>query len=198
MSKSKTFNNFPKRQLNFQTACFFHPKNMWRGWIIGRAIKLIIKLTINQFFHNRVHSRIYQSYSHLPQTEMQFKHTVTVDKHVNNLTGLYKTLPTSLDSHIQNTLRYLTHTYILECIQKTTHTYTNWNLRNQKSVPTYIIWKLTGGADNKQLSPEHSRGWRKSKLEKTNMGDVIKAKWQVLCEKDWRVSSYLLLPGFQY
>lgn len=39
---------------------------------------------------------------------------------------------------------------------------------------------------------------KKSKIEKTNMSDVIKAKWQALCEKDWRVYSYLLLPGFQY
>lgn len=67
----------------------------------------------------------------------------------------------------------------------------------QKSVPTYFIWRPTGGADNKQLSQE--RGWgERSKIGKTNTGDVIKAKWQAQCENDWRVSSYLLLLGFQY
>lgn len=30
------------------------------------------------------------------------------------------------------------------------------------------------------------------------MSDVIEAKWQALREKDWRVYSYLLSPGFQY
>lgn len=82
------------------------------------------------------------------------------------------------------------------------HTHTEWNLRTQKCVPTYIIWKLTSGADNKQLSPEHreegTKKKKRSKTEKTNRGDVIRAKWQALCEKDWRVYSYLLLPGFQY
>lgn len=88
-------------------------------------------------------------------------------------------------------------------ITNKTHGWTQRNLWTQTSGPTYIIWKLTGRADNKQLSSEHEggrkrKGKKKSKLETTNMSDVIKAKWQALCEKDWRVYSYLLSPGFQY
>lgn len=52
-----------------------------------------------------------------------------------------------------------------------------------------IIPRAQGGGNKKK---------KRSKTEKTNRGDVIRAKWQALCEKDWRVYSYLLLPGFQY
>lgn len=46
------------------------------------------------------------------------------------------------------------------------HTHTEWNLRTQKCVPTYIIWKLTSGADNKQLSPEHREEGTKKKKDR--------------------------------
>lgn len=35
-----------------------------------------------------------------------------------------------------------------------THTHPKWMLCTQESVLTYIIWKLTGEADNKQLYPK--------------------------------------------
>lgn len=44
-----------------------------------------------------------------------------------------------------------------------------------------------------------ARGMREeSKRLKTNMTSVINVKWQALCEADWRVYPYLLLPKFQY
>lgn len=52
-----------------------------------------------------------------------------------------------------------------------------------------IIPKARGGQQRKK---------KKNRRLKKQMSDVIKAKWQALCEKDWRVYSYLLLPGFQY
>lgn len=53
---------------------------------------------------------------------MQFKHTVTLDKHVNNLTGLYQTLPTKhskiLNTHIHTRVhtKNNTHLYKLESL----------------------------------------------------------------------------------
>lgn len=134
-------------------------------------------------------------------TDTQFKHALTLGRHVNNLLGLYHTLATLLHSHSSKTFTRLLPKKLRahNCIQKhnKTHSHTREELWTQKSVFTYIIWKLTGGGRQQTIIPG-ARGGKKSKIVKTNTGDVIKAKWQALCEKDWRVYSYLLLPGFQY
>lgn len=65
-------------------------------------------------------------------------------------------------------------------------------------------WQTRQTTNNHQPHPENDRDKRKrkrgkrSKRLKTNMSDVIDVKWQALCETNWRVYPYLLLPTFQY
>lgn len=148
---------------------------------------------IPQSLETELHTFIYQSHPSLTQkccsntlTGQACKQSVWPLPHTRHITTLHNTNSTSKEA----TRAHITAS------KNTTHSYKVGALDPEKC-STYIIWKLTGGADNKQLSPEHG-GRKKSKIGKTNTGDVIKAKWQALCEKDWRVYSYLLLPGFQY
>lgn len=59
-------------------------------------------------------------------------------------------------------------------------------------------WQTGQTTNNHPRSDKKKRREKRSKRVKTNMSDVIKVKWQALCETDWRVYSYLLLPRFQY
>lgn len=82
------------------------------------------------------------------------------------------TTQTIQNSHSSSPKKNPTQTYMhthtrVHAGNTAAHTHTEWNLRTQKCVPTYIIWKLTSGADNKQLSPEHrEEGTKKKKKDR--------------------------------
>lgn len=109
------------------------------------------------------------SITFLSSTDTQFKHALTLGRHVNNLPGLYHRLATLLHSHSSKTFTHLlpkklrTH----NCIQKhnKTHSHTREELWTQKSVFTYIIWKLTGGGRQQTIIPG-ARGGKNRRLWK--------------------------------
>lgn len=93
--------------------------------------------------------------------------------------------------------------HIHGCMQETQqHTLTPSGISGPRNVFPLTLsenWQAGQTTNNyPQSTGRREQKKKRSKTEKTNRGDVIRAKWQALCEKDWRVYSYLLLPGFQY
>lgn len=93
--------------------------------------------------------------------------------------------------------------HIHGCMQETQqHTLTPSGISGPRKVFPLTLsenWQAGQTTNNyPQSTGRREQKKKRSKTEKTNRGDVIRAKWQALCEKDWRVYSYLLLPGFQY